>query len=135
MERKKKKKQIQIQTPTKRERRSKSGFGFRSSCSSPRSESGFLGFSCGMSRTRPVESVSTNEGLKGTNLRRIDTTSWVSKIDIVLQIEINFFFRLRNIVLEIYSSDLFLTLILWAMKGQCLCPFLFQLTEYKPNLL
>ena len=52
--------------------------------------------------TRPVESVSTNEGLKGTNLRRIDTTSWVSKIDLVLQIEINFFFRLRNIVLEIY---------------------------------
>ena len=48
MERKKKKKQIQIQTqihtPTKRER-SKSGFGFRSCCSSPRSESGFLVFS------------------------------------------------------------------------------------------
>ena len=138
MERKKKKKQIQIQTqihtPTKRERRSKSGFGFRSCCSSPRSESGFLGFSCGMLRTRPVDSVSTNEGLKGTNLRRIDTTSWVSKIDLVLQIEINLFFRLRNIVLEIYSCDLFLTLILWAMKGQYLSPFLFQLTEYKPNL-
>ena len=98
----KKKKQIQIHTPTKGERRSKSGFGFRSCCSSPRSESGFRGFSCGMPRTRPVESVSTNEGLKGTNLRRIDTTSWVSKIDLVLQIEINFFFRLRNIALEIY---------------------------------
>ena len=88
--------------------------------------------------TRPVESVSTNEGLKGTNLRRIDTTSWVSKIDLVLQIEINFFFRLRNIALEIYILvvyTLLLTLILWAMKGQYLSPSLFQLTEYKPNLL
>ena len=89
----KKNKQIQIHTPTKRE--ADLGGAWSRRCN----------------RWKARESAQS-EGLKGTNLRRIDPTSCVSKIDLVLQSEINFFFRLRNIVLEIYSCDLFLMLIL-----------------------